>query len=277
LETRFLNEKETGMLFEIIMMLLAGWGAGVVTGLIGASAVVVVAPILVTFLNYGAYEAIGVSLATDVVASLTAAHTYSRYGNIDLKSGIQMAISAIIGALVGSWASSYIPPATLGRSTGIVILVMGVSFIRKPITLRVKEFEENSDFLRFVISFFKKRRYMSSIFFGLLIGLICGIVGAGGGVMILLILMLILGYQIHVAIGTSVLIMAFTALSGAVGHTLYGHLPLYAALAGCIGGAIGAKSAATFANLASEEKLGRAVGVTFLVLGIIMTINEMIL
>jgi hypothetical protein len=265
------------MLFEIMMILLAGWGAGVVTGLIGASAVVVVAPILVTFLNYGAYEAIGISLATDVVASLTAAHTYSRYGNIDLKSGIQMAISAIIGALVGSWASSYIPPATLGRSTGIVILVMGVSFIRKPITLRVKEFEENSDFLRFVISFFKKRRYMSSIFFGLLIGLICGIVGAGGGVMILLILMLILGYPIHAAIGTSVLIMTFTALSGAIGHALYGHLLLYAALAGCIGGAIGAKSAATFANLASEEKLGKAVGVTFLILGIIMTVNEMIL
>jgi hypothetical protein len=65
------------MLIEILVILLAGWGAGVVTGLIGASAVAVVTSSLVTFLGYSPYEAIGVSLATDVVASLTAAYTYS--------------------------------------------------------------------------------------------------------------------------------------------------------------------------------------------------------
>jgi hypothetical protein len=260
------------VLLEILTVLLAGWGAGVVTGLIGASAVVVVAPILVTFLNYGAYEAIGVSLATDVVASLTAAHTYSRHGNIDVKSGIQIAIFAIVGALIGSWASSYIPTSSLGGATGIAILVMGISFIRKPITLRAEKFQQKIN-----LSFFKKRKYTSSIFFGLLVGLMCGIVGAGGGIAILFILMFVLDYQIHMAIGTSVLIMAFTAFSGAAGHALYGVIPLYAVLAGCIGGAIGAKSAATFANLASEEKLGKAVGAAFLILGTIMMVNEMIL
>jgi hypothetical protein len=95
--------------------------------------------------------------------------------------------------------------------------------------------------------------------------------------MILLILMFVLDYRIHVAVGTSVLIMAFTALPGAVGHALYGPFTLYAALTGCIGGAIGARSAATFANIASEEKLGKAVGVVFLILGVIMTINKMVL
>ena len=212
------------------------------------------------------------SLATDVIASLTAAHTYSRYGNINIKSGIQMAVSAVIGALIGSWISSYIPQATLGGGTSIFILIMGISFLRKPITLRIKGFKEKFDF-----SFFKRRKYLSSIFFGLLIGFMCGIVGAGGGVMILLILTFILGYPIHVAIGTSVLIMAFTALSGAFGHALYGPFPLYAALVGCIGGAIGAKSAASFANLASEEKLGKTIGAAFLILGIIMVVNEMII
>jgi hypothetical protein len=259
------------MLFEIIIIFLAGWGAGVVTGLIGASAVVVVAPILVTFLGYGVYEGIGVSLATDVVASLTAAHTYSRHGNINIKSGIQMAVSAVIGALIGSWISSYIPQGSLGGGTSIFILIMGISFLRKPITLRIKGVKEKNYF-----SFFKKRKHIASIFFGLLIGLMCGTIGAGGGVAILLILAFILGYPIRVAVGTSVLIMAFTALSGAFGHALYGSFPLYAASVGCIGGAIGAKSAATFANLVSEEKLGRTVGVAFLILGTIMVMNMII-
>ncbi len=146
---------------------------------------------------------------------------------------------------------------------------MGIGSIKKPLSERIKSLRGKID-----LSFFQKRKYGSSIFFGFLIGLICGIIGAGGGVMILLVLMFILGYQIHVAVGTSVLMMAFIALSGAVSHAYYGTIPPYAVLIGCISGAIGARSAATFANLASEEKLGRVAGVVFLILGIILTVNE---
>lgn len=257
---------------EVLIILAAGWGAGAVTGLIGASAIAVVAPVLVMFLGFGPYQAIGVSLATDVFASITAASTYSRHGNINIKSGIQIAVLAVVGAIIGSWASTYIPSPRLGGATGIAVLITGISFIRKPITLRVKEFRE-----RISLEFFRKRKYVSSAFFGLLIGLICGAFGAGGGVMILLILMFILDYQIHVAIGTSVLIMTFTALSGAMGHGLYGPFPLYAAVLGGIGGIIGASSAASFANVSSEEKLARTVGVAFLILGILMVVNEILL
>ena len=51
-----------------------------------------------------------------------------------------------------------------------------------------------------------------------MIGLICGFVGAGGGMMMLLILTSVLGYELKTAVGTSVFIMAFTAFTGAVSH-----------------------------------------------------------
>ncbi len=259
-------------ILEYLVLFFAGWGAGTVTGLIGASAIVVVAPVLVTFLGFGAYEAIGVSLTTDVFASLTAASTYSRHGNIDIRSGIQIAILAVVGALVGSWVSSFVPSGRLGGLTGVAIMFTGISFLRKPITLRAEEVQEVIDF-----SFFKKRKIISSAFFGFLIGLVCGIFGAGGGVMILIILVFILDYQIHTAIGTSVLIMMFTAFSGAAGHLYYGPFPIYAAFIGVLGGVIGAWSASKFANLSSEERLARIVGVVFLALGIIMTVKELLL
>ena len=71
------------MIASILVTLLAGWGAGVVTEIIGASAATVVVPMLVTFLDYEAYQAIGVTLATDVIASLVAA-------------------AAVVGVLIGS-------------------------------------------------------------------------------------------------------------------------------------------------------------------------------
>ena len=59
----------------------------------------------------------------------------------------------------------------------------------------------------------------------MLIGFICGFVGAGGGMMMLLILTSVLGYELKTAVGTSVFIMTFTALTGAVSHFAIGGAP----------------------------------------------------
>lgn len=260
------------MISSILITLLAGWGAGVVTGIIGASAATVVVPILVAFLDYEAYQAIGISLATDVIASTAAALTYARHGHVNIRAGIPMAAAAVVGVLIGSFWSRYIPSASLGGATGVIILLMGISFMRKPINLRAQEFKERVD-----LSLFERHGYAWSALFGLLIGLMCGTVGAGGGEAMSLILLFVLDYPMHSAVGTSVLIMVFTALTGAVGHGLYGPFSVSAALIGAFGGGIGAWMAARFANLASEEKLGKVIGASFLVLGIVTTVSELLL
>jgi len=260
------------MIASILITLLAGWGAGVVTGIIGASAATVVVPMLVTFLGYEAYQAIGVSLATDVIASLVAALTYAHNGRVKFRASLPMAAAAVVGVLIGSWGSTYIPSASLGGATGIIILLMGISFMRKPINVRAQAFKERVD-----LSLFKRHSSVWSALFGLGIGLMCGTVGAGGGEAMSLILLFVLDYPVHSAVGTSVLIMVFTAFTGAVGHSLYGPFPISAALIGAAGGAIGAWMAARFANLASEERLGKVIGAAFLVLGIITTVSELVL
>ena len=64
----------------------------------------------------------------------------------------------------------------------------------------------------------KKKRIIQSIICGSIIGFICGFIGAGGGMMMLLILTSVLGYELKTAVGTSVFIMTFTALTGAISH-----------------------------------------------------------
>ena len=256
---------------EFLIILIAGWGAGVVTGLVGASAVVIVTPILITFLGYNPYTAIGISLATDVIASSISAMTYKKHGNIDLKNGMSIALTTVIAAIVGSYFSEGVNPNALGGLSGLMIIFMGVSFTKKTLNEQIESFKEKID-----LSFFTERKILSSILAGTYIGLFSGFLGAGGGIMILVILTFILEYKIHMAIGTSVLIMTFTAFSGAAGHFFFEQaIPYWELAISSAGAFIGAYLAAHYANIISEKKLSKAIGVVFIILGGITTYNNL--
>lgn len=108
-----------------------------------------------------------------------------------------------------------------------------------------------------------------------MVGFICGFVGAGGGMMMLLLLTGVLGYELKTAVGTSVFIMAFTAFTGAVSHFAIGGMPDMLCLIFCVlFTLLWARIAAKFANKASAITLNRAVGVVLTILGAaILTVN----
>lgn len=89
--------------------------------------------------------------------------------------------------------------------------------------------------------------------------------------MMLLILTSVLGYELKTAVGTSVFIMTFTALTGSVSHFSFGDSPNLIVMALCIlFTLIWARVAAIFANKAKPETLNRVVGVVLVVLGIVI-------
>ena len=73
------------LLLEILICFLAGAGAGIGTGFAGMSAAAVIGPMLVAFLGVPAYEAVGIGLVSDVLASAVSAYTYKKSGNLDVK------------------------------------------------------------------------------------------------------------------------------------------------------------------------------------------------
>ena len=252
----------------IVLLIIAGLGAGIVTGLAGASAATIVTPLLVTFSSISAYAAITVSLIADVFASFFSFMTYRKHGNVDMKHGITLTIFACLGAFIGSYIASTIPDATLGSSSGMVTLMLGLNFVYKSFKAKKKGVAKPK-------RRFEEHQGIASAILGSLIGLICGIVGAGGGIMILMILTSVLGYDTKVAIGTSVLIMTFTALTGGVSHFIHlSAIPWMEFAITSVFAVIGAKLAAKFANVASEEVLLRIVGITFTTLAIVMIIQK---
>ncbi len=246
------------MLLKIIICFLAGMGAGLGTGFAGMSAAAVISPMLITFLGIPAYEAVGIALASDVLASAASAYTYGKNKNLDIKNGLVMMITVLCFTFVGSWVSSKVPGNTMGSFSMVMTLFLGIKFIVKPVMTTKEK----------MMGVGAKKRFVQSVLCGSVIGFICGFVGAGGGMMMLLILTSVLGYELKTAVGTSVFIMSFTALTGALSHFAIGGAPDWACLALCVASTlIWAQIAAKFANKASPKTLNRAVGVVLTVLG----------
>jgi uncharacterized membrane protein YfcA len=218
-------------MFEILILLIAGIGAGIVTGLVGASAVMVVAPLLVVFLDYPTYTAIGLALSIDIFASLFATMIYKQNGRLKIKPTLILLLASSISVIIGSSFSKYIPSSNLGFATGIGIMMVGSSLLIK----NHRKFSTTK-----TIPIIKKYKTLFLILVGVVIGLIAGVFGAGGGIMILFALIVILDYKTHEAIGTSVFIMIFVALFGGLTHYLHSSFSISSLALGSIGGIFGA-------------------------------------
>ena len=253
------------ILYKLVVCFIAGIGAGLGTGFAGMSAAAVISPMLITFLNMEPYSAVGIALASDVLASAVSAYTYGKNKNLDIRNGLIMMVTVLAFTVVGSWVSSHVPGNTMGSFSTFMTLLLGVKFIVKPVMTTKESMGQVS----------AGKRAVQSVVCGMVIGFICGFVGAGGGMMMLLILTSVMGYELKTAVGTSVLIMTFTALTGAVSHFAIGGAPDVWCLVFCVlSTLLWARIAARFANRAKPETLNRATGVVLVILGaVILGVN----
>ena len=188
--------------------------------------------------------AVGIALSSDVLASAISAYTYAKNKNIDIKNGLIMMGSVLVFTVVGSYVSSLVPSATMGNFSVFMTFLLGIKFIVRPVMTTKEAMQGVSA---------KKRAIQS---------LVCGM-------MMLLILTSVLGYELKTAVGTSVFIMAFTAFTGAASHFAIGGMPDWTVWILCVVFTlIWARIAALFANKATPKTLNRVTGVILVVLGI---------
>ena len=88
---------------------------------------------LITFLGMPAYEAVGIALASDVLASAVSAYTYGKKKNLDIKNGLVMLVSVLIFTAVGSFVSSLVPNTTMGSFSMVMTFFLGIKFIVNPV------------------------------------------------------------------------------------------------------------------------------------------------
>ena len=251
---------------DLLIYLLAGLGAGVVTGLAGLSAAVVSTPLLVSACGWDSYNATTVALAADVLASMLTAITYAKNKNIDKKNGLLVGLTALVGTIVGSYCGflfNQAQPGGLGLIAMATTVFLGIKFLIKPINGGIGGDNDNG-------SGIDGKKVALAMLCGLFIGWVCGFTGSGGGVLMLTVFTLLIGYNLKVAVGTSTMIMTAVAFVGAVSHLSMGAsvepIPMVIVVISCL---IGALAAAKFANKCDIEKLNRVIGFVLIILGIV--------
>lgn len=253
------------LFIKILVCFFAGAGAGIGTGFAGMSAAAVVGPMLITFLGIPPYEAVGIGLASDVLASAVSSYNYKKSKNIDIKNGVVMMVAVLVMTVIGSFTAKFLPERAMGNTMQISMIIIGLRFLLKPVMTTKAQMEGIP----------KSKRIRNALIGGIVIGFICGFIGAGGGMMMLFILTSFLGYELHTAVGTSVFIMTFTALTGAVSHFTIGEMPDTATLLLCILFTfIWAQIASKIANKAQTKTLNRVVGAVLIITSaVILTVN----
>lgn len=242
------------MVVEIIIYIIGGILAGVATGLVGLSAATIIAPLFATMLGMDPYIAIGIALASDVFASATSSIVYISHKNYNIKHASILAITVILFTILGSILSRHMDPYNLNSTINIFVFVLGIRFLVYPVKNRGQE----------KVMIIGKYLIIQSIVWGAVIGMISGYFGSGGGLSILAFLTMALGYNLHKGIGTSVIIMTFTALLGAVTHIILEGTEWLPLIITSISALIGANVASLFANRINGVLLNRIVG-TFLI------------
>lgn len=258
---------------EYFWYIMAALGAGIGTGLAGLSAATVMVPILIVLCpsfagETGAYQATAVALASDILGSAVTSFIYIKHKNIDLKHGWIMLVCIItmcVGGSVAAWGAGNM---VLGTFSLFLTFGIGIRFLLKPDTERKDAIGKDAKL--------DKKAIAVSLFFGLTIGFGTGFFGSGGGMMMLVVFTAFLGMPMKHAVGTSTLIMTFTALIASVSHMIIEPAIVFErtdALLICIVTAtIASIVSAQFANRFSTKIVGIVTGAVLTVLGACMLI-----
>jgi uncharacterized membrane protein YfcA len=115
--------------------------------------------------------------------------------------------------------------------------------------------------------------YSISFFIGLLAGVFGGLVGLGGGVIMIPLLVGILKLDQHTAHGTSLLVLVFTGISGAITYGIHGSVDVISSLLLAATAVVTARAGAHFAHSLPEWKLKRFFG-CFLVFVSILLLSK---
>lgn len=227
-------------MIPLYILLLIGIAVGALTGITGASGVLIVVPAL-SYLGLSYYDSIGASLLVDVITTTSVIFVYFKHNNVDYKISLLLGLGAIIGAQIGSRIALATPERTLELIFSLFTSYMAyISFKRsRNPKLNIRNLDLG------------KYSYILAITLSIAIGIVTGTLGASGGIMFIAVMMLLFSVDIKKMIGTATLAMFFSAISGSSAYILAGKADV---LASTVIGIVALFSGYYFAKLANRMK-----------------------
>lgn len=254
----------------LFILSLFGLGSGLFVGTAAGTAASFLIPALTLFAGYTTQQAIGTSLGVDCIIGIIAGLTFLKNKFVELRSSFLLVISGVIGALIGSQFTSRAPEGVLSIIIAGFLVFIGYNFVRRGVSRNVELVEKRIQF-----TFFRKHTFLSLILLGTIIGIISGFIGIGGSRMLTIILIFVLGFSLHQAIGTSLIMMIFIAGSGSLSHGFNSTIPFSGFLVVGLFAGIGAFIGSRTAGHINEDTLARVVGVIIMILAMVILLNAL--
>lgn len=189
-----------GFIVGLLIISLGGGGGAVYVG------------ILTAFFNIPPAIAATTSLATTIPTTAVGTFSHWKAGNVNWRFGLTMLIGGAVGSVVGSLCSGFLPENLYNKITGLILLLLAVQMLVSYIKKKRRKDETPN-----VNSANSKSNTVKAVCFGLLGGIMSGLVGLSGGGPIIAGLM-ILGCQALETVGTSVLVLFGIAVTGFLTH-----------------------------------------------------------
>ncbi len=256
------------MTFELILL---GLFVGAITGVTGASGVLMLVPILTTFFDMPLHIILGTSLMVDVIASIAVSIAYFKNKNLNIKGSLWLIIGALIGAQIGSL---YV--IGVSKIFIIVILALCMVFFGVEMWLSGSTKKQHKQLILPDHVSESLKTPAGMIISGLVIGFLTGLFGAGGGLSVFIILYSFLRFPIKKAIGTSSFVMLLTAMSGVIGYAHHGNLDVTLGLTLGVSAAVGGAISSVLANRINEKLLARLIGAFFVFMAVVMIILKVL-
>jgi hypothetical protein len=178
---------------------------GVSLGLLGGGGSILTVPLLVYVEGMDAKAAIATSLLVVGVTSSIAAITHARAGRVRWPVAVVFGLAAMVGAYTGGRLARFIPGAVLLVAFAVIMFIAGAAMLRGRKDSPAVEGSQRVPVLKITA-------------LGLAVGVISGLVGAGGGFLLVPALALLAGLPMPLAVGTSLVIIAMQSFAGFAGH-----------------------------------------------------------
>ena len=179
---------------------------GGAVGLLGGGGSILTTPLLVYVLDFTPKEAITASLFIVAVTSLFGLINHARGGRVQWRTGLIFGGAGMTGAFIGGQVGSHLPGALLLGAFSVMMGVTAVAMLRGRRTVEGSH-HKGLPVFRIILD-------------GLVVGLVTGLVGAGGGFLVVPALALLGGLPMPIAVATSLLVVAMKSFAGFAGYAL---------------------------------------------------------
>lgn len=234
---------------------------GIALGLLGGGGSILTVPLLAYVAGMDAKQAIATSLLVVGVTSAVGAISHARAGRVQWRTGLIFGVAGMAGAFAGGLLSRYIPGSVLLIGFAVMMIATAIAMLRGRKNIVASDGSHRTPVVKIVAE-------------GLVVGLVTGLVGAGGGFLVVPALALLGGLPMPIAVGTSLVVIAMKSFAGLAGYlssvTIDWRLAAMVTAAAVVGALIGAR----LTSLVDPDSLRKAFGWFVLLMSSIILAEE---